>query len=426
MKEGVSNEIEDLRSEVDCTTYKNLLQAYTQLEKSQKESELVNQQLAQKVLTFQAKETWYSNLDENELSAELVASEAFNRGILASLISHITVIDCEGKMLTVNRAWDDFAKANGVTTLVRVSTGNNYLEVCKNSMLAGDEIAGEAMVGILSVINHKQPVFEMEYPCHSASIERWYNMRVKKFESNIPGFVITHYEITQRKKAEQEVVTKNNELKRLSSYLQNVREEERKYLAREVHDELGQLASVIKMDIDWLEMQVPDHEESYKKRLSHASSVSDLMIDTIRKLASDLRPAMLDELGLSASVESACKKFTDNYGIPCVFAFDFDDRFLEEKVTTNLFRLFQEALNNSMQHAHATHIVVSMLEKKDTIELSITDDGVGFDTTQKNNTYGLISMRERMLSINGWLTVSSKPGAGTTICAVIPKIEPIP
>ena len=95
-------------------------------------------------------------------------------------------------------------------------------------------------------------------------------------------------------------------------------------------------------------------------------------------------------------------------------------------MTTNLFRLFQEALNNSMRHAHATHILVSMLEKKDTIELSITDDGVGFDTTQKNNTYGLISMRERMLSINGWLTVSSKPGAGTTICAVIPKIEPIP
>ena len=112
MKEGVSNEIEDLRSEVDCTTYKNLLQAYTQLEKSQKESELVNQQLAEKVLTFQAKETWYSNLDENEPSAELVASEAFNRGILASLISHITVIDSEGKMLTVNRAWDDFAKGS--------------------------------------------------------------------------------------------------------------------------------------------------------------------------------------------------------------------------------------------------------------------------------------------------------------------------
>ncbi len=228
-------------------------------------------------------------------------------------------------------------------------------------------------------------------------------------------------DITARKNAEEELKEKNNQLKELSKHLQNVREEERKYLAREVHDELGQLAAVIKMDVDWLQIKMPDVDDAHKKRMTHASSTANFLITTIRKIASDLRPGMLDELGLNESLEAECRKFAATHGIACIFNSTFDDGELPMQSKTELFRICQESLVNVMRHASATKIRVEMHEKDDTVELSITDNGNGFDTSQKTKTLGFIGMTERCLSINGTLKVTSEIGKGTTVCAIIPK-----
>jgi PAS domain S-box-containing protein len=228
-------------------------------------------------------------------------------------------------------------------------------------------------------------------------------------------------DITARKNAETELQQKNIQLKELSAHLQNVREEERRYLAREVHDELGQLAAVIKMDIDWIKIKMPELQENYAKRITHASSTTDLLINTIRKLASELRPGMLDELGLNASLEWQCKKFEEINALACVFESFFDDSDLGTQVKTALYRICQESLTNVKRHAHATKSMVTIYEKDNHIFLLIRDDGRGFDVAQKINTLGLIGMRERCVSVNGSLTVESEHGKGTAVCAIIPK-----
>lgn len=228
-------------------------------------------------------------------------------------------------------------------------------------------------------------------------------------------------DITTRKNTEKELQEKNLQLKELSRHLQNVREEERRYLAREVHDELGQLAAVVKMDIDWLKIKMPDIQENYAKRITHASSTTNLLINTIRKLASELRPGMLDELGLNASLEWQCKKFMEINAIECLFECFFDDKELGTQVKTALYRICQESLTNVKRHANATRATVGIYENENDLVLTIRDNGRGFDIAQKINTLGLIGMRERCISVDGTLTVESKPNGGTIICATIPK-----
>ena len=233
-------------------------------------------------------------------------------------------------------------------------------------------------------------------------------------------------ESMQRKKAEDELQEKNKQLKELSKYLQQVREEERKQLAREVHDELGQLAAVVKMDIDWLTIKLPDLGEAYNSRVTHAASTANLLITALRKLASELRPGMLDELGLNACLEWKCKNFTANKQIPCLFSSTIVDHDLSPEIKTELFRISQEALNNVAKHANASSVTVAISEENDQIHLCITDNGKGFDAEQKiDHTHGLISMRERSISINGTLVINSEPGKGTVVCAIIPKKEDI-
>lgn len=228
-------------------------------------------------------------------------------------------------------------------------------------------------------------------------------------------------DITARKNAENELQQKNVQLKELSAHLQNVREEERRYLAREVHDELGQLAAVVKMDIDWIKIKMPELPENHAKRIAHASSTTDLLINTIRKLASELRPGMLDELGLNASLEWQCKKFEEINAVACGFECFFNDENLDTQVKTALYRVCQESLTNVKRHAHATKAMVTIYEKDAHIFLLIRDDGRGFEVAKKINTLGLIGMRERCVSVNGSLTIESEQGKGTAVCAIIPK-----
>jgi two-component system sensor histidine kinase UhpB len=175
------------------------------------------------------------------------------------------------------------------------------------------------------------------------------------------------------------------------------------------------------MDVDWLRIKMPGLEESFEKRISHASSTTNLLISTIRRLASELRPVMLDELGLNASLEWQCKKFEEINALACGFESFFDDSDLETQVKTALYRVCQESLTNVKRHAHATKAMVTIYEKDNNIFLLIRDDGRGFEVAQKINTLGLIGMRERCVSVNGSLTVESEQGKGTAVCAIIPK-----
>ncbi|MEO6253424.1 MAG: PAS domain S-box protein [Ferruginibacter sp.] len=139
-----------------------------------------------------------------EAEYQLQESESFNKGILASLNSHIAVIDKRGIIIAVNKAWNDFAIENGVTALERTSEGSNYFQVCKKAIGSGDAIAGEALEGILSVFE-KVETFELEYPCHSPKQQRWFILHVMKFGNDTSKVVISHQDITERKLSEEKL-----------------------------------------------------------------------------------------------------------------------------------------------------------------------------------------------------------------------------
>lgn len=223
------------------------------------------------------------------------------------------------------------------------------------------------------------------------------------------------------KQVEEELRDKYKELKDLANHIQTVREEERKFMAREVQEEVGQLAAAMKMDIDWLAHNLPDISEIERKRFTHASATAKTMIQMIRRIASALRPSMLDELGLNASLDWLCKEFINNHNIPCKFQPAENDEGLSSELKTAFFRICQEALRNIAQHANASMATVRAIINDKEICLVVTDNGDGFDVNQQKSTMDLIGMRERALAINGRLEIKTAPGAGTTVSVVVIK-----
>lgn len=214
----------------------------------------------------------------------------------------------------------------------------------------------------------------------------------------------------------------NQQLKDLSSHLRNVREEERRKLAREVHDELGQLASVIKMHVDWLKLRMPDFEEAFRNRITLASDTAEILISGIRRIATDLRPGLLDDLGLNASLEWKCRRYEKEFGIICTFRSTLADHGMDNTLKTELYRICQEAMANARLHGDASSITVQLNESDEAIQLYVIDNGKGFDRREINSgKMGLISMEDSCRSLGGTLTISSEPGEGTIIAAVIPK-----
>ncbi len=228
-------------------------------------------------------------------------------------------------------------------------------------------------------------------------------------------------DISARKNAEQQILDTNIELKKLSTHLKNAREDERKYISREIHDQLGQLASAIKIELDWLNIHLEGAEQKTSTHIEHALSITKVLIDTTRKIATALRPSILDELGLSDSLKWQCSEFKNMSGIPCDFKGNFDDTGISLEIRTELFRICQESLTNVMRHAQASKVSISLSDSEENMELSVTDDGKGFDPNTKSDHIGLVGLRERVLSINARLMIKSKPGHGTTILVVVPK-----
>jgi len=228
-------------------------------------------------------------------------------------------------------------------------------------------------------------------------------------------------DITARKKIEKEVEEQYTKFKGLTSHFKNRMENDRKYFAYELHEELAQLLAVVNMDMGWLSLQGADLPEKARERIEHASAVCKLLINTIQRLAFSISPQMLEELGLYATMEWLCHEFSILYGISCIFFGDYDEDSISYEMKIDLFRICQEALANILDHTQAGEIKISICETGDHIELLIRDAGNGFSSNLEKQTAGLISIQERVKSINGKVTVQNNFGAGTDILVVVAK-----
>ncbi|HVZ26179.1 MAG TPA: PAS domain S-box protein [Sediminibacterium sp.] len=234
-------------------------------------------------------------------------------------------------------------------------------------------------------------------------------------------FLSIRKDITERKKAEEALNRKNEELNALTAYLRMVREEERKNMARDVHDHLGQLASALQINIDWLAMKIAEPDERMQFRLDHSKKTITLLITTIRKIATSLRPSVLDDFGLNESLKWQCREFENLTGIPCLFSTNLDDTGLLPQSKTEIFRMVQESMTNITRYAQATETSVTVTDKGNEIQIAVTDNGIGFDTNVTKKTLGLLGLRERALSLQGIMNIRSEPGKGTRVSIVLPK-----
>ncbi len=214
----------------------------------------------------------------------------------------------------------------------------------------------------------------------------------------------------------------NDQLRSLSAYLQEAREKERTIIAREVHDELGQSLTALKMDLSLLIRRLP---REWTPAIEKAESMADLIestIQTVKRISSELRPGILDHLGLIAALEWQAQEFERRTGVPCVVAFDPPDIELDRDRSTTVFRIFQETLTNVTRHARATGVDVLLQRRKGELVLTVKDNGRGINDREKNDpsSLGLLGMRERVLAWGGSLLLRGIPGKGTTVEVRIP------
>ena len=214
-----------------------------------------------------------------------------------------------------------------------------------------------------------------------------------------------------------ETAEMNEQLRDLSAYLQNVREDERIHIAREMHDELGQVLTGIKMDVSWLRKKLAESNDPVMtERLEYMVMIIDDAVKFVRKLAAELRPSILDDLGLIPALEWHSQEFEKRYNIKTEFCSQVHDLAISSVIATGLFRMYQESLTNVARHSDATKVIVSLRVINDEISLSIADNGKGFDASAANKkTLGLLGMKERAAMIGGNLEINSESGKGTTI-----------
>jgi PAS domain S-box-containing protein len=242
------------------------------------------------------------------------------------------------------------------------------------------------------------------------------------FEDN-DCLICVGLDISASKEGEAELKQINAQLRSLSARIQHVREEERTHIAHEIHDELGQHLTILKMDVNWIGRRTGEvSDPEVKEKLSEMNELLDVAIGTVRKVATELRPMILDDMGLIAALEWQGREFEKRFSIPVRLNIDQPDIKLTPDMNTGLFRLVQESLTNIARHAEATLVTCSIDCVEDRLELVVEDDGKGFHMNEisPDKSFGLLGMKERVLALGGELTIQSETGKGTRIGISVP------
>lgn len=229
-------------------------------------------------------------------------------------------------------------------------------------------------------------------------------------------------DITGRKKLDDEFQKSQEQLRNLAAHLQTVREEERMLVAREIHDELGQALTALKMDLSLLEKRMPEDKSSLLKKIESMTKLVDTTIQTVKRISSELRPGLLDDLGLFAAIDWLGKEFQDRTGIKCVISLDSEETLLSQDRSIAIFRILQEALTNVARHAKATQVRIRVKQKENHLMLHVKDNGKGILEEQILNpkSYGLIGIKERVHSMGGTISIEGVSNKGTKMSVSIP------
>ena len=271
----------------------------------------------------------------------------------------------------------------------------------------------------------RQQTFYTEFPCRSrdgSDMDCMVSASRITDGSTERKVVVTFEDITDRKRIGRELEHSRQRLRSLSAHLEEIREKERAHIARELHDELGQLLTALHMDLVLLTQQIPREQSALQTATASMVQLIDRIMTTLKRIYLDLRPAALDHLGLNAAMFWQAREFQKRTGIPCEVVIEPEDISLGMGRTLAVFRIFQETLTNVARHAQATRVDCTLTAQDGKIFLTVRDNGRGLSEEQINkpDSFGLLGIRERTHFWGGEIDISGMKGRGTTIRVSLP------
>ncbi|HBA83961.1 MAG TPA: hypothetical protein DCZ95_07710 [Verrucomicrobia bacterium] len=308
------------------------------------------------------------------------------------------------------------------------------------------ELAGEAPRWADLIFEEDRPAFSelrsRVFSTPGLKMERQYRIRRKdgsmrwiqeliqnvRDDRGVPVYIqSTAYNITAGKQAELDLQQSRDELIRLSAHLQAIREEERTRIACKIHDDLGQLLMALKIDVSSMSKKIRSNPEEADRRANSAKETVDRIMAAVQTISLELKPSVLDALGISDALEWQANEFRKLTGLECALHVDPPDLPTSKAIATTVFRVTQEALSNIVRHAGARRVEIRLEQKDANLLLTLHDDGRGIrpDEIQSLNSFGLIQMKERILAHNGSFSIEGLPGKGTTVHITL-RLEPEP
>jgi len=366
-----------------------------------------------------------ANADESANACEaLRRSDAMKQNIFDSLDARIAVVDGDGAILQVNQSWERFDTARSELALGSAKVGANFLEILREAARSGRALAREGLEGIASVIQRERTFASLEYQVATSSGTRSFLVSATPLVGSERGAVLSHAETTERTMAVEALETARQRLQILSTRMLSVQEDERRSIAGELHDDVGQSLTALKITLHRLSTRTSPAGAAL---VAECLRVTEETLERLRRLIHELRPPQLDQLGLVDALRWLVERQRDATGADIQFAFTgADDRRPAPGVEVACFRIAQEGLSNATRHARAGRVLVKLAYEDPLLKLVVEDNGTGFDENAgrlsaiQSGSLGLVGMEERARHAGGVLRVRTAPGAGTTLSAQFP------
>lgn len=346
---------------------------------------------------------------------KLWQSETEHSALIEHMNDFVFVFARDGALLSLNHA---SARLQGKKKSQLV--GRNIRELFPGDL--GQRIA----LRIKTVFRSGRQFFSSESPITVRGKELWVKAiltPIKDQQGSVRAVLSVCQDITKQKMARQELLRQQERLRQLTQHLESAREDEQRRIARELHDELGQALTAMKLDLFWLLRQpILEREKAVAEKIQSIAALAERTMSALRNLTAKLRPAMLDDFGLIPAIEWLAGDFAWRTGIPVALSVKPEEFSSAPELATTVFRILQESLTNAARHSRATRIGVELIRRDGEIRLTVRDNGVGISRAELDDSgsFGLIGMRERVHAHGGRIEIAGRRGKGTTIAVALP------